>query len=64
MIVTAKPPGETVVEAAPSTAPPQVPNVTASPHGKTRMAKLWERLGNPDAAASSFYNHAPTLSNY
>lgn len=63
MIVTAKPPAQPAVEAAPSVAPSQVPSVTSA-HGKTRMAKPWERLGNPAAAARDFYSHAPTLSNY
>ena len=63
MIVTAKPPAQTVAKTASSAAPPQVPSVSAS-RGKTRMAKPWERLGNPDTAARDFYTHAPTLSNY
>ena len=55
---------------------PPAPVVTAPPaptpmrttaqlsHGKSRMAKPWERLGNRAVAARDFYKHAPTLSNY
>ena len=42
------------------TAKPAPPRITVGPsHGQNRMAKPWERLGNPAAS-----QHAPTMSNY
>ncbi|MCK4850189.1 MAG: hypothetical protein KAT11_02500, partial [Phycisphaerae bacterium] len=53
-------------EAAPIvTIKPAPPATALGPsHGKDRMAKPWERLGNPAAAARDFYKYAPSLSNY
>ena len=71
-IVTVRPPSEVepiakpaapapVIKPAPIvTAKPAPPRITVGPsHGEKRMAKPWERLGNPAAS-----QHAPTLSNY
>lgn len=48
------------------TAPAQTPTQPTAQlhHGKSRMAKPWERLGNREAAARDFYKYAPTLGNY
>ena len=65
-IVNIATPAEPAVEPMPIvTIKPAPPATTAGPSGgKARMAKPWERLGNPAAAARDFYKYAPSLSNY
>ena len=67
-VVTVRPAAETDEAKAPK--PPAPPTrvatatVATDSHGLKKMAKPWERLGRPAAAARDFYLHAPSLSNY